>query len=123
MTVLGGPGGPFTVIFNGAVANTPGIILANGANNTTNNTFSLVGPSITVADRNEPAARSAADQGRGHPDAGRPLGQHRGAAADLCRHDLRTVPADVRQHDAAIDADQFQQQPDDDVEQYSGGPG
>ena len=44
--VIGGPGGPFTIIFNGTgpggLANTPGITLSNGTGNTTTNSGSNV---------------------------------------------------------------------------------
>src|SRR5207248_494386 len=57
VTVLGGTNGPFTVIFNGALANTPQPLLQNAVQagtNTTSNTFANILPQITVAQANFP---------------------------------------------------------------------
>ena len=46
--MLGGPGGPFTIIFNGAWAGVSGLQIVNGAQNTTTNTFATTGPAISA---------------------------------------------------------------------------
>ena len=48
--VLGGPGGPFTIIFNGTLAGTPGLTLQNATlGNTTTNNLSSINSSIIAS--------------------------------------------------------------------------
>src|SRR5262249_8254605 len=70
VTVLGGPGGPFTIIFNGKLVNTAGIVVQNGTGNTTTNSGSAVvgqpaavtiGPSIAADLSTAPTVITAVD--------------------------------------------------------------